>query len=135
MLLASRLPAVFWRKWAGHGDDDRRRPAAARRRDATRHRLRGNRNWLVIGSFSVQPSELVKVALVIWLGLVLARKSDVLDDWRQLTVPIAPVAGAVDHVRAARQDLGTALILISMVLGALFFAGVRLRYPRRSRWS
>ena len=87
MLLASRMPAVFWRKWAGvamvaavglqflvvatplgveHG---------------------GNRNWITIGSINMQPSELAKVALVIWLALVLAKKRDVLDDWRRAAFP------------------------------------------------
>ena len=128
MLLVSRLPAVFWRKWAGTA----MMIAVGLQLLVVATPLGiasgGNRNWLMIGSFSVQPSELVKVALVIWLGLVLAKKIDVLGDWRQLIVPIAPVAGASIGFVLLGQDLGTALILISMVLGALFFVGVRLRF-------
>jgi cell division protein FtsW len=128
MLIASRMPAVFWRKWAGvamvvavglqflvvatplgveHG---------------------GNRNWISIGSISLQPSELAKVALVIWLAWVLAKKRDVLDDWRELAFPLVPVAGAAIGFVLLGQDLGTAIIMIAMVFGALFFAGVRLRH-------
>jgi cell division protein FtsW len=128
MLIASRMPAVFWRKWAGvamvvavglqflvvatplgveHG---------------------GNRNWISIGSVSLQPSELAKVALVIWLAWVLAKKRDVLDDWRELAFPLVPVAGAAIGFVLLGQDLGTAIIMIAMVFGALFFAGVRLRH-------
>jgi cell division protein FtsW len=128
MLLASRMPAIFWRKWAGvamiaavglqflviatplgveHG---------------------GNRNWITVGSINMQPSELAKVALVIWLGLILAKKRDVLDDLRQLAFPLVPVAGAAIGFVLLGQDLGTAIILIAMVFGALFFAGVKLRH-------
>ncbi|GAB3045904.1 putative lipid II flippase FtsW [Parafrigoribacterium mesophilum] len=128
MLIASRMPAVFWRKWAGiamvvavglqflvvatplgveHG---------------------GNRNWISLGSVSVQPSELAKVALVIWLAMILARKRDVLEDWRELAFPLVPVAGAAIGFVLLGQDLGTSIIMIAMVFGALFFAGVRLRH-------
>jgi cell division protein FtsW len=128
MLLASRLPAVFWRKWAGTAMMIAVGLQVLVVATPLGIAAGGNKNWIVIGSFSVQPSELVKVALVIWLALVLAKKRDVLDDWRKLAVPIAPVAGASIMFVLLGQDLGTALILISMVLGALFFAGVRLRY-------
>ena len=52
-----------------------------------------NRNWLKIGSFSAQPSEVVKLALVIWLAKILVSKVDNLHDWKHVALPIAPIAG------------------------------------------
>ena len=128
MLIASRLPARFWKRWAwpallvggglqllifvpGLGLDHG-----------------GNQNWLYIGSLTVQPSEFVKIALVVWLGWVLAKKQDLLGDWKHVFLPIAPVAGAAIGFVLLGSDLGTAFIMLAIVLSCLFFAGVRLKF-------
>jgi len=128
MLIAARMPSGFWRRWAGlfmtaaialqflvvatplgseHG---------------------GNRNWIDLGAFTAQPSELVKLALVIWLGWTLSKKQQVLGNWRDLIIPIAPVAGGAILMVMIGNDLGTVIILTAIVFGALFFAGVKLRH-------
>ncbi len=43
-----------------------------------------NRNWLRIGSFTAQPSEVVKLALIIWLAWILTTKRHLLNDWKQV---------------------------------------------------
>lgn len=88
----------------------------------------GNRNWIRVGGFVGQPSEAIKLALVVWLGVVLARKKDMLDDWRHVAVPVLPIAGGAIGVVVLGGDLGTTIIMSAFVLGALFFAGVRVRY-------
>jgi cell division protein FtsW len=128
MLLASRMSPRFWKRWAGtflviaiilqmlvvatplgveHG---------------------GNKNWIILGPFSGQPSELVKLGLVVWLGYILARKQSVMDDWRELIMPLVPVAAAAVGFVVLGGDLGTSIILLAIILGAVFFAGVRLRF-------
>ncbi len=128
MLIAARMPAVFWRKWAGMAMV----VAVALQFLVVATNLgiehNGNRNWIQFGSFTFQPSELVKVGLVLWLGVVLARRVSVLDDWRQLLRSIGIVAGLAIALVLFGGDLGTAIILVAIVLGTLFFAGVRLRY-------
>jgi len=133
MLLASRAPRVFWRRWAWHamlgalvlqmlvivlawGRDD----------------VGYNNNWLSIAGFSFQPSEFIKLAFVIWLALIVTRKAPVVNDWRshdwrQVALPLAPVAGGAVLLVMLGNDLGTTIILTAMVLGAMFFAGIRLR--------
>jgi cell division protein FtsW len=88
----------------------------------------GNRNWIDLGFFNAQPSEVIKVALVLWLALVLSKKRDLLDDWHELAVPIVPVTGVAVGLVLLGGDLGTVIILASIVFGAVFFAGVKLRY-------
>ncbi|MFE4951472.1 putative lipid II flippase FtsW [Leifsonia sp. NPDC056665] len=88
----------------------------------------GNRNWIRIGGFVGQPSEAIKIALVIWLGVVLARKQDLLDDWRHVALPVLPIAGGAIGVVVLGGDLGTTIVMSAFVLGGLYFAGVRLRY-------
>ncbi|MCI0155866.1 putative lipid II flippase FtsW [Leifsonia shinshuensis] len=88
----------------------------------------GNRNWIRIGGFVGQPSEAIKLALVVWLGVVLARKQDLIDDWRHVALPILPIAGGAIGVVVLGGDLGTTVVMAAFVLGGLFFAGVKIRY-------
>lgn len=88
----------------------------------------GNRNWIRIGGFVGQPSEAIKLALVIWLGVVLARKQDLIDDWRHVALPILPIAGGAIGLVVLGGDLGTTVVMAAFVLGGLYFAGVKIRY-------
>ena len=58
--------------------------------------VNGNKNWLDFGGpFRIQPSELAKLALVLWGADLLARKERLLGQWRHLLVPLVPVGGFV----------------------------------------
>ncbi|WP_258726770.1 putative lipid II flippase FtsW [Cellulomonas sp. NS3] len=87
----------------------------------------GNRGWIGIGSFTMQPAEVVKLALAAWLGAVLARKRPLLGEWRHALVPAVPVAVLMVGLVMLGHDLGTALVLMVLVAGALFIAGIPLR--------
>ncbi|GCD21423.1 putative lipid II flippase FtsW [Cellulomonas algicola] len=87
----------------------------------------GNRNWVCVGGMSAQPSEAIKLALAVWLGAVLARKLPLLHEWKHALIPVVPIAGLAVLVVLAGHDLGTALVLLMLVAGALFVAGVPLR--------
>lgn len=89
--------------------------------------VQGHRNWIRLGGYSAQPSEVVKLALAIWLGAVLARKRPLLHDWKHALVPVVPVAGAMIGLVLLGHDLGTALVMFILVAGALFVAGLPLR--------
>ena len=128
MLLASRMPPRFWKRWAwpalliggalqllvfipgigwGYG---------------------GNQNWIQIAGVNAQPSEFVKIALIVWIAWVLSTKQELLDDWKHVALPIAPVAGIAILFVLIGNDLGTAMMMVLIVLGCLYFAGVRLRF-------
>ena len=70
---------------------------------------------------------MIKLALVIWLAWVLSRKGDALHEWREVALPILPIAIVTTGLVLAGNDLGTATIILAIVFGALFYAGVRLR--------
>jgi rod shape determining protein RodA len=86
----------------------------------------GARRWVVIGSVSVQPSELFKLAFVLMAVWVLTSR------WAQpisrfTLVLVLPVA-AIPFVLIMKQpDLGTALLLFPVLLALLVGAGIRLR--------
>ncbi|PJI94338.1 putative lipid II flippase FtsW [Luteimicrobium subarcticum] len=87
----------------------------------------GNRSWLKVGPVIVQPAEMAKLALAVWLATVLARKRNLLGRTLHALVPAVPGALAVVGLVLVGKDLGTALVLMLLVVGALFVAGVRLR--------
>ena len=127
MLLASRMPILFWKRWAWHflviG-------AVLQLLVFTGlgASYGGNTNWISIVGFTLQPSEFLKLALVVWLATMLTLKGERIQDWRELIVPIAPVSGLAIALVLMGQDLGTAVILLVLTLGSLLYAGVRLRY-------
>ncbi|PPF54913.1 putative lipid II flippase FtsW [Clavibacter michiganensis] len=123
MLVVSLVPPMFWKRWAWilliaacgvqllvFG------PLGVK--------VGENVGWIRVGGMTFQPAELIKVGLVLWLGFILARKRNALRTWREVLVPVLPIAGGAVGLVALGQDLGTVIIMASIVLGALFFAGV-----------
>ena len=87
----------------------------------------GVHRWIRFGSFSFQPSEGVKVALVIALARFFSRNSKA-DGYllRDLVVPfLATVIPAT--LILMQPDLGTAIVLFLILLSILFFTRIRLR--------
>ncbi|ANF31022.1 cell division protein FtsW [Leifsonia xyli] len=128
MLLVSRIPRAFWRKtiWFFLAASCFLQVLVLL--TPLGMEIGGNRNWIKIGSFTAQPSEAIKLALVVWLGVVLARKRDVLHQWKHVAIPVVPVAGGATALVTLGGDLGTTMIMAALILGALYFAGVRLRF-------
>jgi cell division protein FtsW len=87
----------------------------------------GNRNWINIGGVQAQPAEFLKLALALWLAFVLFRKQTLLSKWQHVFIPVVPVSIAVFATVLAGHDLGTVIILVLVLLGALFFSNVKLR--------
>ncbi|WP_082498422.1 putative lipid II flippase FtsW [Plantibacter sp. Leaf314] len=127
MLIVSRFPARFWKKWAwiflvvAMG-------LQLLVFTPLGYEIGGNRNWIEIGGFTAQPSEAVKLALVVWLGLVLTIKQPRLLEWKHALIPVIPFAGLSIGLVLLGGDLGTVVIMALIVFSALYFAGVRLRY-------
>lgn len=88
----------------------------------------GASRWLALGSVTIQPSELAKLALVVFSATVLSRKWNRLDDLGHLAIPLVPVTVLVGGLVMFQPDLGTTVILAGTVFLLLFAAGVRMRY-------
>jgi cell division protein FtsW len=90
--------------------------------------VNGNRNWLDFGGpFRIQPSELAKLSLVLWGADLLARKHKLLTQWKHLLVPFVPVGCLVIGLVLLGGDLGTAIILASILAALLYVAGAPIR--------
>ncbi|MGF2947706.1 peptidoglycan glycosyltransferase FtsW [Microbacterium alcoholitolerans] len=87
----------------------------------------GNTNWIRIAGFQLQPSEFLKLALALWIAFVLLRKQARLGIWHHVFIPVVPVSILVTGTVIGGHDLGTAMVIVMIVLGCLFFSGVKLR--------
>jgi len=88
--------------------------------------VRADALWLYLGPVQVQPSELAKIALAVWVADVLVRKGAQAGAWRELSRPLFPVAGLL-FILVGYNDLGTMVCLVVLFVGMLWAAGVRLR--------
>lgn len=88
----------------------------------------GASRWLAVGPFNVQPSELAKLAVILFCAHILERKGARITDPRQLAFPAVPVLGLVLLLILAQPDLGTALIAAGAALAVVYLAGTRLRH-------
>jgi cell division protein FtsW len=82
--------------------------------------------WLKAGPFSLQPSELAKPALALFLAFFLSRRLGVVND-RHTLRPIA-VSVSVIALAVAVADLGTAVVIVATSMAVLFVAGLESRY-------
>jgi cell division protein FtsW len=89
--------------------------------------VNGNTNWLALGPVRIQPSELAKLAVILWCSDLYARKEKLIGDWRHALIPMVPVTGLVTLLVVLQHDLGTALVLFAIVLGMLWVVGAPAR--------
>jgi cell division protein FtsW len=85
----------------------------------------GNRNWLVLGGVSVQPSEFVKLGLVLILAAFFANRPGERLTLKRLA-PVVVFSGLAFVSVYAGHDLGTCLIIGLIIVGGLWFGGVRV---------
>jgi cell division protein FtsW len=83
----------------------------------------GATRWIGVGPLQLQPSELAKVALVLAGADVMARKQKRLGELRHLLVPVVPAALLLILLVIAEPDMGTATVLVVILLALLAFAG------------
>jgi rod shape determining protein RodA len=86
----------------------------------------GARRWLAIGPFTVQPSELFKLVLITTVAAYLASREDQRPGWDRVVLPLLLVAPAFGLI-VKQPDLGTALVLMPVVIALLFIGGARWR--------
>ena len=88
--------------------------------------VNGARRWIALGPLSLQPSELAKLALAVWLAAYLARRpapTTLKELWR----PVGVLVGLFAVVILAEPDLGTTIAICAMVAAVLLVAGTPLR--------
>ena len=81
--------------------------------------------WIAVGSITIQPSEIAKLALAVWGADLLARKEKLglLTDWRHMLVPLMPGTGVLALLVMTGDDASTTVILLLIFLALLWIVG------------
>ncbi len=84
--------------------------------------------WLFLGPATLQPSELFKFLLVIYLAFSLSNPKRDLTDVKQIVLPYVPIIGLGLMLIIAEPDLGNCIVICLSVLGMFFLAGARIKH-------
>ncbi|HET6827646.1 MAG TPA: putative lipid II flippase FtsW [Ramlibacter sp.] len=126
-LLAYQVPVASWEKWApwlfvasllllvlvliphiGKG-------------------VNGARRWIALGPLSFQPSELAKLAVLIYAADYMVRKMDVKERFFRAVLPMAIAVAVVGLLLLAEPDMGAFMVIAVIAMGILFLGGVNAR--------
>ncbi|MBI3325038.1 MAG: putative lipid II flippase FtsW [Candidatus Omnitrophica bacterium] len=88
----------------------------------------GARRWFRLGRFGIQPSEFAQLALVIYVSDYLARKHEVIQDFRQGFLPPMLITALMAGLTLLQPDLGTAIVMGAVALLLLVAAKARWRH-------
>lgn len=92
------------------------------------HRAGNAYRWLAIGPINVQPSEMAKLAIVLWLAYSLSKKADRIKSFSVGFLPHLMVVGVLGLLCLKQPDFGSAVVLLFLTFTLLFVAGARLPY-------
>ena len=90
--------------------------------------INGTRRWFGIGGFGIQPSELAKLAAIMFTALVLERRRHRINELGYSLVPIGVIVGVLTGLILLEPDFGTAVSLLAVIAVMVFAAGISYRY-------
>jgi cell division protein FtsW len=90
--------------------------------------VNGARRWFAVGPIQFQPSEVMKLALILYVARYLADHPKRMRGFRQAVAPIAAIAGPACLLIVVEPDLGTALVIAFAITSLLIAAGMPGRY-------
>ncbi len=88
----------------------------------------GAARWLSIGPILVQPAEMAKLALVLWLSYSLAKKAEKVKSFTVGFVPHVLMSGGFILLCLKQPDFGSAVVIAFMTFTMLFVAGARISF-------
>jgi len=84
----------------------------------------GARRWLPLGFMNFQPSELAKLAIVLYASDYMVRKMDVKERFFRAVTPMAVAVGVVGLLLLAEPDMGAFMVIATIAMAILFLGGV-----------
>ncbi len=88
--------------------------------------INGAQRWIRFGGLSLQPSEIAKITLPVFLAWFLSRQADRVGEFRATLMPMILVVGLVAGLIFAEPDLGTTMVICAVFAAIYFAAGARI---------
>jgi cell division protein FtsW len=93
------------------------------------HASHGASRWFTFGAgVEIQPSEMIKLALVLYLGAWFTSKGEDVRDLKSTAAPFAFLTGAIALLLIEEPDLGTAIVISATMMAIYFVAGARIQH-------
>ena len=89
--------------------------------------INGARRWLAIGPMQLQPSEFMKLAVVLYAASYTARKLAVMGSFKRGFLPMASVMLVVGFLLLREPDFGAFVVIVCIAMGILFLGGINAR--------
>ena len=86
-----------------------------------------SRRWLPMGVLNFQPSELAKLAMVLYAASYMVRKMDVKERFFKAVWPMAVATGLIGLLLLRQPDMGAFIVIATIAMGILFLGGVNAR--------
>lgn len=88
----------------------------------------GAARWIGVGPITIQPSEIAKLAIIIYLAALLEKKGEDIRDWRKSVVPFLVILALISGLIILQPDIGTLFALTVITFAMVFAAGFRLQH-------
>jgi cell division protein FtsW len=92
------------------------------------HRVNSADRWLAVGPVHIQPAELAKLAIVMWLAYSLSKKAEQIKSFAVGFLPHLFVSGVLMLLCLKQPDFGSAVVLLFLTFTMLFVAGAKVPY-------
>jgi cell division protein FtsW len=90
--------------------------------------INGARRWLALGFFSIQPTEMAKLAVVLYLAAFLSNPDRRVTDWQRGFLPPVAMVGMICGLIVVEPDLGSTVVISLVFVGMMYLAGARVRH-------
>jgi cell division protein FtsW len=87
----------------------------------------GARRWISLGFLNLQPSELLKLFVVLYAADYAVRKQDWIHQFKKGFLPMAAAMAAIGLLLLLQPDLGAFMVIVTVAMGLLFLGGVSVR--------
>ena len=88
----------------------------------------GSRSWFKIGPFGLQPSEIAKVSLIIFLSKYLEKNQNNLSNIKKSILPVLGIVFLFFGLIMLEPDFGTGMVIVLSLMLILFISGVKLKF-------
>jgi len=88
--------------------------------------INGARRWITLGPLTLQPSEVAKLAVVVWAAMLAVKKGAALRDFKRGLLPFIVVMVPIAALIVLEPDLSTATVVLLLAGVVLFTAGARI---------
>ncbi|RYY96088.1 MAG: putative lipid II flippase FtsW [Comamonadaceae bacterium] len=89
--------------------------------------VNGARRWLPLGIMNFQPSELAKIAMVLYAASYMVRKMEIKERFFRAVLPMGVAVVVIGMLLLAEPDMGAFMVIAIIAMGILFLGGVNAR--------